>query len=79
MLSSLTTTPAVRPMIQAYADFVAGFVKHGDFSHPMWQSTSRDEMKELAEDLVKMADAYGEEDVPQDEDPTEDDRYELDI
>jgi len=58
--SAVRTTPALGRFFSTRAAFVDDFLKSGsDYVHALGPAFGRDEMKELREDLARIAETYG--------------------
>ncbi|KAG8905754.1 mtDNA inheritance, partitioning of the mitochondrial organelle [Tulasnella sp. 403] len=78
VLSSLVVTSQIYSQISSYAYYVSAFLKRGDAGNSAWEDIGKDGLKDLAEELVRIAESYSSDDQSN-EDRDEDEDYELDI
>lgn len=58
VISSLTTTPTTASELTSYATFISNYAKQGDLAQEAWSGVEKDDLKQLAEDLLQMSDGY---------------------
>jgi hypothetical protein len=79
MFSALQTTVSTGAVLLSYASNIASFAQSNGASRLNWEDFGKDEMKELVEDLRKLADGY---ELPEGQDHAdlgEDEEYAFDL
>lgn len=80
MYSSLVSRPTVTAAtLQAYSTYVKEYVRRGDLSQKCWSGLEKDDLNELAEDLMRLSDSVAVDVDSKEADESADVEYEVDL